>query len=76
MNCSGCSAVHGVNILLAGDLLPALRFLGGLHNFCNFVIIFYLMKVMIICRSSDIFYRFGNHRILPKNAAEIEVYEN
>ena len=24
----------------AGDLLPALRFLGGLHNFCNFVIIF------------------------------------
>ena len=22
----------------AGDLLPALRFLGGLYNFCNFVI--------------------------------------
>ena len=21
----------------AGDLLPALRFLGGLYNFCNFV---------------------------------------
>ena len=27
----------------AGDLLPALGFLGGLHNFCNFVIIFPLM---------------------------------
>ena len=27
-----------------GDLLPALGFLGGLYNFCNFVIIFSLMK--------------------------------
>ena len=27
----------------AGDLLPALRFLGGLYNFCNFVIILSLM---------------------------------
>ena len=27
----------------AGDLLPALGFLGGLYNFCNFVIIFSLM---------------------------------
>ena len=27
----------------AGDLLPALEFLGLLYNFCNFVIIFYLM---------------------------------
>ena len=27
----------------AGDLLPALRFLVRLHNFCNFVIIFSLM---------------------------------
>ena len=26
-----------------GDLLPALRFLGGLYNFCNFVIILSLM---------------------------------
>ena len=26
-----------------GDLLPALRFLGELYNFCNFVIIFSLM---------------------------------
>ena len=26
-----------------GDLLPALRFLGGLYKFCNFVIIFSLM---------------------------------
>ena len=27
----------------AGDLLLALGFLGGLYNFCNFVIIFSLM---------------------------------
>ena len=27
----------------AGDLLPALRFLGGLYNFCNFVVIFSLL---------------------------------
>ena len=33
-----------------GNLLPALRFLGGLYNFCNFVIIFFLMQVMIMCR--------------------------
>ena len=26
-----------------GDLLPTLRFLGGLYNFCNFVIIFSLL---------------------------------
>ena len=26
-----------------GDLLPALRFLGGLYNFCNFAIIFSLL---------------------------------
>ena len=51
----------------AGDLLPALGFLGGLYNFCSFVIIFSLMNVTMICRSSNIFYRFGNDRILPKN---------
>ena len=32
-----------------GDLLPTLRFLGRLYNFCNFVIIFSLMYVTIIC---------------------------
>ena len=32
-----------------GDLLPTLRFLGGLYNFCNFVIIFPLTEVMMIC---------------------------
>ena len=26
-----------------GDLLPTLGFLGGLNNFCNFVILFSLM---------------------------------
>ena len=30
----------------------------------------------MICRSSDIFYRFGDDQILPKRAAEIAVYEN
>ena len=50
-----------------GNLLPILGFLGELYNFCNFVIIFSLMYVMMICKSSDIFYRFGNDQILPKN---------
>ena len=40
---------------------------GRLYNFYNFVIIFSLMWVTMICRSSNIFYRFGNDRILPKN---------
>ena len=44
----------------SGDLLPTLGFLGRLYNFCNLVIIFSLIKVTMICRSSDIFYRFGN----------------
>ena len=31
----------------------------------------------MICRSSDICYRFGNDRILSKkHAAEVEVYKN
>ena len=51
----------------AGDLLPAQGFLGRLYNFCNFIIIFSLMQVRMICRSGDIFYRFGNDRILSKN---------
>ena len=34
----------------AGDLLPALRFLGRQYNFCNFVIILSLMKVTICKR--------------------------
>ena len=33
-----------------GNLLPALRFLGGMYNFCNFVVIFFLMQVMMMCR--------------------------
>ena len=32
-----------------GDLLHALMFLGGLYNFYNFVIIFSLMTVTMIC---------------------------
>ena len=32
-----------------GNLLPALRFLGRMYNFCNFVIIFFLMQVMMMC---------------------------
>ena len=30
----------------------------------------------MICRSSDIFYRFGNDRILTKNLGQIKVYKN
>ena len=32
----------------AGDLLPALRFLGGLYNFCNYVIIISYCYIIII----------------------------
>ena len=78
-----------MNILHAGDksplqrgffansadyLLPALGFLDGLYNFCNFLIIFSLIIFLIIfffsliiCGNSDIFYRFGNDQILSKN---------
>ena len=41
-----------------GNLLPALRFLGGMYNFCNFVI-FFLMQGMMMCRRVT-FYKFGN----------------
>ena len=34
---------RGFFINSTGDLLPTLGFLGGLYNFCNFVIIFSLM---------------------------------
>ena len=59
----------------AGNLLPALEFLSELYNFCNFEILFSLMEVTMTCRSSDIFYKFGNDQILTKIEAEI-VYEN
>ena len=36
-------AQRGFSKNRVGDLLPALRFLGGLYNFCNFVIIFSLI---------------------------------
>ena len=39
----------------AGDLLPALSLLGGLYNFCNFVIIFSLIEVTMICRRATYF---------------------
>ena len=35
---------RGFFTISTGDLLLALGFLGGLYNFCNFVIIFSLMK--------------------------------
>ena len=34
---------RGVSRNSADNFLPALSFLGGLYNFCNFVIIFSLM---------------------------------
>ena len=39
----------------AGNLLTALRFPGGLYNFFNFIIIFYLMQVTMICRRGAYF---------------------
>ena len=61
----------------AGDLLPTLEFLGGLYDFCNLVIIFSLMYITVISGSSDIFYRFGNDQILPKNVRlKQQVFEN
>ena len=64
---------HEVRLALL-DINPVFQSLGGkflgggwgLYNFCNLVIIFSLMYIMI-CGSSDILYRFGNDRILPKN---------
>ena len=52
---------------LGGKFLGGVCVWGGLYNFCNLVIIFSLMYIMMICGSSDILYRFGNDRILPKN---------
>ena len=48
-----------------GDLLATLSFLDGLYNFCNFVIIFSLIKSQWYIKS-DIYYGFGNDWILPK----------
>ena len=45
-----------------GDLLPALRFLGRVCKFCNYI--FFNHNGMW---KSDIFYRFENYRILPKS---------
>ena len=64
-----------------GNLLPALRFLSGLYNFCNFVIercmlvgqhpakslLFFFDVSHDDMQKSNIFYRFGNDGILPKN---------
>ena len=61
--CNKSSVQRDFSKKSVSNLLPTLRFLGRLYNFCNFVIIFSLMQVTMICRSSDIFYRFGN---LPK----------
>ena len=56
----------------AGNLLPALRFLGGLCNFCNYI--FFNDNGI---QKSDIFYRFENYRILPKSVwLKQQVYEN
>ena len=41
----------------AGDLLPALRFLGGLYNFCNYVII---ISLLLYNNNSFIFSRIKN----------------
>ena len=40
---AGDKSERGFSQYISSDLLHALRFLGGLYNFCNFVIIFSLM---------------------------------
>ena len=66
-------AQSGFFINSTGDLLPALRSLGGLCNFCNYIFfrlcnfcnyIFFNHNGML---KSDIFYRFENYWILPKS---------
>ena len=54
----------------AGDLLPALRFLGGLHNFCNFVIIFSLIKPRYVKERHILQIRKRSHTT-KKRVAEI-----
>ena len=72
------------------DLLPVLRFLGGLYNFSNFVIacwtlvrqhpvksLLFSFNVSHDMKKSNIFYIFGNDQILPKNVQlKLQVYVN
>ena len=64
--CNKSSVQRDFSKKSVSNLLPTLRFLGRLYNFCNFVIIFSLMQVTMICRSSGIFYRFQNYQVLPR----------
>ena len=42
-----------MNIFRAGDLLPALRFLGGPYNFCN--CIFFNVRVILVKKAQKAF---------------------
>ena len=58
-----------------GDLLPVLELLGGLHNFCNFVIKFSLMWGRYV-EVATYFTDLEMIKYYQKRAAEKEVYEN
>ena len=59
----------------AGDLLPALGFLGGLYNFCNFVIILSLIKSRWYVEVAIYFTDLEKIEYYQKRATEI-AYEN
>ena len=70
-----------MNILHTGDKLSVQRgllkkrFLGRLYNFCNFVIMFNVSHDDML--KSNVFCKFVNDRILPKNVRLIkQVYRN
>ena len=58
----------------AGDLLPALEFLGGLYNFCNYV--FFNVSHDDMQKQRHILQIWKRSNTTKKRAAEIEVYEN
>ena len=55
----------------AGDLLPAIRFLDGLYNFCNFVIIFSSMKSRWYVEERHILQTWKWSNTTKKRATEI-----
>ena len=73
-----------------GDLLPALRFVGRLYNFCNFVngcstlveqhpeksLLFSLIEVMMICRRVTYFTDLEMIVYYQKICGWKKVYEN
>ena len=51
---------RGFSKIGAGDLLPALRFLGELYNFCNFVIGRSALVVAASCKITLVFFNVSH----------------